>query len=478
LARKQKSNLRWKSIKLKPFEDADTAWLAELFQELVPRHPKLTIEKFAKDHGVDANLISRLIDEERGKKNIVLWHGTTDDRAKAIMKEGFRAIGGRKIWFTRNTTFARSHAIGRSQQRYGEAPVVFRCNIDLKKYSDFENHKPHRAFKCSHISPNVIRRVFRLEPDYEDNGELVDFMITKTTRKTEVLRWINQYLYLINEKSVDENHPVVEEIFKWVETQYASGRETPISDEEMLVQMSKISIQQAAKHFGVGTQVIQRWISDGRIKAKSVRGHLVVPIHVKNIQNKRYRNIVTLWHGTTEDRAKAIMEEGFKTGKGKVWFTTEHKFARRHAIGRAGQRRGETPVVISCEVDLEKYQFFKRVNKKTYVFYSPTDKESLGKEVIRDISVVKEKFSKRSKEKKGKQQSVDVIVTQNAGKLGVLCWINSYLELEGKAALTEDHSAVGAIFRWVEAQYAEGRDEPISDEEMLVQVMTHLKYSF
>ena len=467
---KRKSNLRWKSIYPKDAEYTDTVWLAELFQELAPRHPDLTIERFARDHGVESHLISRFIDEEQEHKRLLLWHGTTEDRAEAIMKEGFKSAGN--IWFTRDANFARSHAIGRSRQR-SAAPVVFRCDINLRKYAHFSKNGPHYSFSHSHISHNVIRKVFRLETaTAEDEGKLVDAVITRASGKPGILRWINQYLSVINEKAVDAEHPIVEAIAKWIETQYAAGRKKPISDEEMLSQISKMSIQQAAKHFGVGSQVIHQWISSGRLRAKSVRGHLVVPLQVQNIQNKRYRNIVTLWHGTTEDKAKAIVKEGFKAGRGKIWFTNNPAFARRHALGRSG-RRNANPVVISCEIDLAEYPFFGRPDKKTYVFHSFTDTKVIGKEVVRDISVVKDKFS--SRDKKNKPKSVDIIVTKTAGKLGVLCWINCYLELNGEEPINEEYPAVEAIFKWVEAEYAAGRDEPISNEEMMAQVMTHLK---
>jgi hypothetical protein len=81
----------------------------------------------------------------------------------------------------------------------------------------------------------------------------------------------------------------------------------------------------------------------------------------------------------------------------------------------------------------------------------------------------------QSPEEEEEDELIDVVITKNAGKLGVLYWINRYLELTGEEALSEDHPAVEAIFKWVETKYAQGRDEPISDEEMLLQVMTHLK---
>ena len=81
----------------------------------------------------------------------------------------------------------------------------------------------------------------------------------------------------------------------------------------------------------------------------------------------------------------------------------------------------------------------------------------------------------QSIEREEKGKPVNIMITKNAGKLGVLCWINCYLELNGKETVSKDHPAVETIFNWIELQYAAGRDEPISDEEMLMQVMTHLK---
>lgn len=487
MAKKQKRKLKWKSIYPKHSEDAHVLWLAGLFQELVLWRPNLTIERYARDHGVEPHLISRLIprgqgEQKKKRKNVALWHGTTDDRARVIIEEGFRAGGTRGkqswIWFTQNPSFARSHAMNRSEQ-CGSSPVVFQCNIDLRKYPHFSKNGPHYAFRHSCISQGVIRRVLCLEavaedelaPDAEEEGKLVDVTITKTSGKSGVLHWINQYLKLIYENAVSEDHPVVDALFKWVETQYVAGREESISEEEMFTQMSRLSIQRAAKHFAVGTQVIHRWIEAGRLKAISVRGHLLLPLQVQDIHNKRYRNTVALWHGTTEDRAQTITAEGFK--RGKVWFTTNPTFARRHAIGVARQR-GATPVVISCAIDLAKYPSFGRPNKHTYVFYAPAGNEGIGKEVIRDVSVLKDKSAKRPKENRDEQKPVDIIVTKTAGKLGVLCWINRYLELKGEVALNEDHPAVETTFGWVESQYAAGRDTPIANEEMLKKAMAYL----
>ena len=70
---------------------------------------------------------------------------------------------------------------------------------------------------------------------------------------------------------------------------------------------------------------------------------------------------------------------------------------------------------------------------------------------------------------------VDVVITKTSGKLGVCLWMNSYLDVIGQARVNEDDSAVEAVHRWVEAQYAEGREDAISDEEMLTQATAQLQ---
>lgn len=233
----------------------------------------------------------------------------------------------------------------------------------------------------------------------------------------------------------------------------------------MWAKTSKTSIERAAEHFGVDAQVIHRWIDNGILKAESIEGHPVVHLPDDDSPDERNGRSVTLWHGTTEDRAQAIIEQGFRTPNRKVWFTEERAFARQHARHRASARN-ETPVVISCEIDLEKSEKYQKRQPQIYVFFEP-----LGKEVVRSVYVVR----KNGISQKVRHQSIDVAVTKTAGKLGVLWWMNRYLELEGMTPVGEDNPAVEAIHRWVEAEYAAGRDDPIADEEMLMQIITHLK---
>ncbi len=247
---KKRKNRQQQDLYQRRLEDKDLAWLAEQFQEQAAQDPDLTLEEFAICHGVETKWIRSFINvgwNTEFKNVITVWHGTTIDRARAIMVEGFkaRARAGKKIWFTQKSREARKRAAQLAQSR-GKAPVVFRCQINIGKYTEFDNPRPHHyAFKHSCIDKAVISNVSGLEVDKEgklpqekeDKEELVDIIITRTSGKYGVLLWVNAYLEGVGQTSVDENHPAIEEIHRWVEAQYAVSREYPISDEEMLAQV-------------------------------------------------------------------------------------------------------------------------------------------------------------------------------------------------------------------------------------------------
>ena len=232
------------------FEDKDFAWLAEQFKKQAAQDPDLTLEEYAIRHGVESRRIRSFINvaPHTGLKNVItVWHGTTIDRAKAIIEEGFKARGraGKKIWFTQKSSEARRRA-GHLAQSRGKAPVVFHCQINIDKYTEFDNPHPHHyAFKHSHIDKAIISSVSGLEVDREgkpprekgDKEELVDVIITRTSGKYGVLLWVNTYLEKTGQTPVDEDHPAIEAIHQWIEAQYAGGREEAIAEEEMLAQV-------------------------------------------------------------------------------------------------------------------------------------------------------------------------------------------------------------------------------------------------
>lgn len=247
---KKRKDRRQKSYYQRRLEDKDLAWLAEQFKKQAAQDPDLTLEKYAIRHGVESKWIRSFVDvgwNTEFKNVITVWHGTTIDRAKAIMMEGFKARGraGKKIWFTKKSSEAHRRAAHLAQSR-GKAPVVFCCQINIGKYTEFDKPCPHHyAFKHSYIDKAVIFSVDGMEIDKAgkrpqekgDKVELVDVVVTRTSGKYGVLLWVNAYLERIGETSVDKNHSAIEEIHQWVEVQYAGDREEAISEEEMLAQV-------------------------------------------------------------------------------------------------------------------------------------------------------------------------------------------------------------------------------------------------
>ena len=57
--------------------------------------------------------------------------------------------------------------------------------------------------------------------------------VTNTSGLAGIACWINRRFGLNGERCINKKHPVVEKIKAWVDAEYASGRVTLISDEEL-----------------------------------------------------------------------------------------------------------------------------------------------------------------------------------------------------------------------------------------------------
>jgi hypothetical protein len=246
MARKEKRRRKQRRGFERCFTDGDLAWLAEEYKRRIELQPGVTLEEFALRHGIPPEWIRRFIDQS--DHPILVWHGTTADRAKAIQSDGFKAPRDKgRIWFTRNAAEARQIAKARAAQR-GSEPVVFCCNVNLGQYSDIERPNPNwYVFKQARMDKTVIRSVTGVEKHSEEKpprqkekrkDERVDVAIINTSGKLGVLCWVNTYLEQVGKAAVDATHPGVEAIFRWVDTQYASGREELISEAEMLEQVN------------------------------------------------------------------------------------------------------------------------------------------------------------------------------------------------------------------------------------------------
>ena len=67
----------------------------------------------------------------------------------------------------------------------------------------------------------------------------------------------------------------------------------------------------------------------------------------------------------------------------------------------------------------------------------------------------------------------DVAITDRSGLAGIAFWINTQLETPGGKKIDKSHPGVVKIKEWIDAQFAAGRVNVISDDEMLDLVKEH-----
>ncbi len=223
-----------------------------------------------------------------------------------------------------------------------------------------------------------------------------------------------------------------------------------------------LTLREVAQQFGVKEEDVRALVQRGSLHAQHRDGQWW--LHLGPWRGEK--TPVRLWHGTSKDRIDWIAKHGLSTEtRGKqLWLTTREVAARLHAIGRA-QQRFSIPILVGCEVDLEKYPIFWKRTLQVYVFHQP-----LGAEVIKSVQEVNEREQSRrfrmEIRKAAHRSVVNIRVTKNAGALGVLLWINTYLDRHGVEPVTAENPIARHIIEWVEREYREGRDDPITDEEL------------
>lgn len=222
------------------------------------------------------------------------------------------------------------------------------------------------------------------------------------------------------------------------------------------------NLLQAARQFAVRQDDVQFLIRRGALDAVFRDGHWWIHLGPRRGEV----TLVYLWHGTSRDRVGAIVERGLRTETrgNQIWLTTNELRARVHAISRAQRRRG-LPVLVGCEVDLGRYPIFWRPSRQVYVFHQP-----LGPEVVKSVQEVDEREQSRrfrmEMKRRARKKSTNVGVTKNSGPLGILFWVNTYLQMQGLEPVTMEHRIARGVIEWVEQEYRHGRDDPIIDDEL------------
>ena len=73
--------------------------------------------------------------------------------------------------------------------------------------------------------------------------------VTNTSGLAGIACWINRHYKLKGDASIDKKHPVIAKIKDWVDAEYAAGRITLISDDELEGLIEKYKDELAADGF-------------------------------------------------------------------------------------------------------------------------------------------------------------------------------------------------------------------------------------
>ena len=65
--------------------------------------------------------------------------------------------------------------------------------------------------------------------------------VSNTSGLAGIAHWINTYYKLPQDKQFDKNSPLIKEVKEWVDAEYAAGRVTVLTDEELIQVISEKS---------------------------------------------------------------------------------------------------------------------------------------------------------------------------------------------------------------------------------------------
>lgn len=175
--------------------------------------------------------------------DVLLWHGTSLNRADSILKSGFKSKR-RGVFFSSRIMTSIAYADRRASEGHTE-PAIFAAIHDLGtlRYGKEFRHQLHYIFKPG-VATRIVRYLLTCHGLYsigkivtEANkfrDDLTDIAITQSSGKAGIAYWLNSFLDLDDPDCIPQEHPAVGQIKAWIDEQYASGRMGPIMDEEIL----------------------------------------------------------------------------------------------------------------------------------------------------------------------------------------------------------------------------------------------------
>lgn len=158
-------------------------------------------------------------------RSMIVYHGTTSERARRIAREGLRPrVPSKRVWFAQDRAYARQRAQSQAR-RTQDRPVVLTCDIDLdglrRKYGR------GKVIVCGsvisirgQVPPEAIR--FHTTASH----------IPETPR--ELARWINSVLDVKDHLGVSPRHEGIRRLAEWIGSRMERKPREHISGREIL----------------------------------------------------------------------------------------------------------------------------------------------------------------------------------------------------------------------------------------------------
>ena len=178
----------------------------------------------------------------------IFWHGTSQSRADNILRSGFRP----NTFFSRDIRESQHFAMNKSRAD-NSGPAILASTIDLSQYRG--QYQEHRFYQRIYsfaptIPPDVVRYVVNTKRIVDWNDIVAPLIPKPKPQMSNIITiagrcgaigvayWINEYLGLQGNRMLEASHAGVKAIGRWIDNHYARGRLSPISEKEMLTQMS------------------------------------------------------------------------------------------------------------------------------------------------------------------------------------------------------------------------------------------------
>jgi len=210
-----------------------------------------------------------------------------------------------------------------------------------------------------------------------DTEKILNRPITVTINEKSgtagIAHWINSYFALTGERRVDKRHPGVAKIYKWVKEQYAQGRTTDISSEELERKARKYLpelfvsdfdlIKQRA--YDMAASLIEKVVEHPDIRSMDPKRQerlleqveqenpFIQFLYVVNLEGKKITKNIT----RPEDRAKYEMIGSEEDFSDREWFIEPLKTGKVHITDFYTSRiTGALCITVSAPVRNEEEQ--------------------------------------------------------------------------------------------------------------------------